>query len=143
MNDHDTYRPTEKEEYMNPRQLLYFRENLLSWRKELLSTTESSRNELKETNQHAPDLFDVVSKNINLAVDLADMGRKSREITLIDKALSRINSGEYGYCVFSGEEIGVRRLDAQPAATLCIQVQELLERNSPINAPCRPVECFV
>ena len=56
--------------------------------------------------------------------------------------LSRINSGEYGYCDLSGEEIGVRRLDAQPAATLCIQVQELLERNSQINAPCSSVECF-
>lgn len=143
MNDHNSYKPTENEEYMNPSQLLYFRERLLNWRKELLSTTKSSRNDLKETNGQAPDLFDVASKNIDLAIDIEDMERRGRDIVLIDKALSRINSGEYGYCDLSGEEIGIRRLDAQPTATLCIQVQEMLERNSQMNRPCRPIECFV
>lgn len=143
MHDHDTYRPTEDEEYMNPNQLEYFKVRLLDWRRELLSFTESSRNELKEGNLNTPDLFDVASKNIELALDIDDMERKTKKLTLIDKALSRISCGEYGYCDLSGEEIGLRRLEVQPTANLCIEVQEMLERSQQVPGGYRQVECFM
>lgn len=141
MRDHDTYRPTEEEEYMNPRQLEYFREKLTSLRRELLSITEISRNELKDTALNAADIFDVASQNMDLALDIEDIERKSKKLVLIEKALLKMNSGEYGYCALTEEEIGLRRLEAQPTATLCIEVQEMLERNNQIGSPYRSVEC--
>ena len=143
MHDHDRYKTTNDEEYMNQSQLEYFKGRLLSWRSELLSVTEHSRNGLKEANLNTPDLFDIASKNIELALDIEDMERKTKKLVLIDKALSRICAGEYGYCDLSGEEIGLRRLEVQPTASLCIEVQEMLERNQQMVGGFRQVECFM
>lgn len=142
MQDHDRYRPSEDEDYMNPDQLEYFKKRLLNWRRELLTTAENSKNGLKDARLNTPDFCDVATKNIELALDIEDMERKSKKLDLIDKALSRISSGEYGYCDLSGDEIGLRRLEVQPTAHLCIEVQEMLERSQQLVAGYRQVECF-
>lgn len=142
MTDGKTYNPTENEEYMNPNQLHYFELKLLERRKELLSFSQESKNELKDKPGNAPDPFDVATRNTEFAMGVEDMERNRKSLITIDKALARINSGEYGYCDLSGEEIGIRRLQAQPTATLCVEVQEMLEKNSQMTTHVRPEECF-
>ncbi len=126
----DTYQPTDHEEYMNPRQIEYFRNRLLSWRCELMSAAHSVKSDLKEQIVNTPDIFDIASKYNELDHDIKGMERARSRLTLIDKALEKINSGEYGYCELTGDEIGIGRLKAQPVATLCIEVQEMLEKNN-------------
>jgi DnaK suppressor protein len=130
MQYHAPYQPTDEEEYMNPKQLDFFKALLLDMRRDLMSATDHAKNDLKEALLNTPDIFDVASKNAELALDIEDLERTRRSLEQIDKALSRINSGEYGFCDLTGEEIGIRRLQAQPVATLCIEVQEMLERNN-------------
>ena len=130
MQYQDTYQPTDHEEYMNPRQVEYFRNRLLNWRYELMSSSHSVKSDLKESTVNTPDIFDVASKYHELEHDIKDMERARARLTLIDKALEKINSGDYGYCELTGDEIGIGRLQAQPVATLCIEVQETLEKNN-------------
>ena len=84
----------------------------------------------KNTQVNRPDIFDVASKYSDLDNDIKNIERASERLSLIDRALEKINSGEYGYCELTGDEIGIGRLQAQPVATLCIKAQEMLERNS-------------
>lgn len=137
MQNNTSYRPTDEEEYMNPQQLDFFKNQLLIKRRELMNVTNSAKSDLKEALLNTPDIFDVASKNTELALDIEDMERTRKSLDLIDKALSKINAGEYGYCELTGEEIGIRRLEAQPVATLCIEVQEMLERNNQMAGPQR------
>ena len=130
MQYQETYQPTDQEEYMNPRQVEYFRSRLLAWRCELMNSAHSVKSDLRESTVNTPDIFDVASKYNELEHDIKDMERARARLALIDKALEKINSGEYGYCELTGDEIGIGRLQAQPVATLCIEVQELLEKNN-------------
>ena len=128
MNMLTTYCPDETEVYMNTAQLEYFERKLRRWHKELITVSDSSRNELKETGLKGPDFFDVASAQAEIIVDLEELRRRREQIANIEKALVRIKTGEYGYCKVTGEKIGIRRLEIQPFATLCVEAQEMLER---------------
>ncbi len=128
MKDIKQYIPCEDEEYMNQKQIQYFKDLLLQRRRELFCKSDVTKNTLKDQDLNAPDIFDVASKNIDLALDFEVIERNRQSLILIDKALAKINSGEYGFCELTGEEIGVKRLTAQPTATLCIEAKEMLER---------------
>ena len=122
------YRPHEDEEYMNLRQLEYFRRKLLSWRDELLTESRETMDYLKEENWQEPDIVDRASVEADANLELRTRNRYRKLIAKIDAALRRIDDGSYGYCEETGEEIGVRRLDARPIATLTIEAQERHER---------------
>lgn len=126
----DSYTPSEDEEYMNENQLIYFKEKLLNMRHTLLEESTNIRQELKETWLNHPDVFDVATSQTGLASELNGFDRNRAQLSKIDRALLRIGSGEYGYCEMTGEEIGIKRLAVQPLATLCIDVQEMLERKN-------------
>jgi len=130
MKDHKSYYPTDEEEYMNQRQLEYFEKELIKWKEELLSASLAAKNDLKQTPIKAPDVFDVASLAAELAVGVKDIERTQQKLMLVDKALAKMNTGDYGYCELTGEEIGVKRLRIQPAATHSIEGQELLERKA-------------
>lgn len=123
------YRPTDAEEFMNPRQLAYFRQKLLSWRSELLReagetlSSMSSQGGIVEA-----DLADRASVETDRALELRTRDRARKLIAKIDGALERVDNGTYGYCEDSGEPIGLRRLEARPIATLSIEAQERHER---------------
>lgn len=123
------YKPTEKEEYMNPQQLEYFRQKLLAWREELLAESQETINNLKEENWREPDLSDRASLETEAAVELRTRNRYLKLIGKIDAALNRIEEGEYGYCEETGDPIGIKRLEARPVATMTIEAQERHERN--------------
>jgi len=122
------YRPSEDEEFMNPIMLEYFRQKLLRWREELLNESHDTLNNLQENQSFVPDLADRASLETDRSLELRARDRERKLISKIDQALQRIENDEYGYCEETGEPIGVRRLEARPVATLCIEAQEQHER---------------
>lgn len=122
------YKPSEKEEYMNPQQQEYFRQKLLSWRKELMNESRETLDHLHEENWHQADIADRASLETEAGVELRTRNRYLKLISKIDAAIRRIEEGEYGWCEEMGEPIGLKRLEARPVATLCIEAQERHER---------------
>lgn len=122
------YKPSSKEEYMNEKQLEYFRQKLLTWREELIRDSALTLQELKETNLNEADLNDRASSETDQSLELRTRDRMRKLIKKINAALDRIEDGTYGYCEETGEPIGLGRLEARPVATLCIEAQERHER---------------
>jgi DnaK suppressor protein len=123
-----TYRPTEKEPFMNERQREYFRAKLLTWKEEILKEAKETLQHLQEENQNHPDLADRASSETDRAIELRARDRQRKLISKIDEALGRIEDGTYGYCEETGEPISLRRLEARPIATLSVEAQERHER---------------
>ena len=119
------YHPTEKEPFMNPMQLEYFRQKLLGWKSELLRESNETLSHLQEESLSEPDIADRASLETDRALELRTRDRERKLISKIDEALIRIEDGSYGYC----EEIGSpKRHEARPIATLSIEAQERHER---------------
>jgi DnaK suppressor protein len=123
-----TYRPTDKEPFMNERQREYFRVRLLTWKEEILKEAKETLLHLQEENQNHPDLADRASSETDRAIELRARDRQRKLISKIDEALGRIEDGSYGYCEETGEPIALRRLEARPIATLSVVAQERHER---------------
>jgi len=122
------YRPSDDEEFMNPLQVEYFRQRLMSWRNELLADSSGTLRNLKEESLVKPDLTDRASLETDRAIELRTRDRERKLISKIEAALSRLETGTYGYCEETDEPIGIRRLEARPIATLSIEAQERHER---------------
>jgi DnaK suppressor protein len=122
------YRPLEKEPFMNPMQLEYFRQKLLRWRVELLQESNETLQHLQEESLSEPDIADRASLETDRALELRTRDRERKLISKIDEALKRIEDGTYGYCEETAEPISLRRLEARPIATLSIEAQERHER---------------
>ena len=123
-----SYRPSEKEPFMNERQREYFRAKLLVWREDILKEFKETLQHLQEENQNHPDLADRASSETDRAIELRARDRQRKLIAKIDEALARIEDGTYGYCEETGEPISLRRLEARPIATLSVEAQERHER---------------
>ncbi|MFN3658943.1 MAG: RNA polymerase-binding protein DksA [Pseudolabrys sp.] len=123
-----SYRPTDKEPFMNERQREYFRAKLLAWREDILKEAKETLQHLQEENQNHPDLADRASSETDRAIELRARDRQRKLIAKIDEALTRIDDGTYGYCEETGEPISLRRLEARPIATLSVEAQERHER---------------
>jgi DnaK suppressor protein len=125
----DDYKPSEQEEYMNEQQLAYFKKKLQSWRQQLLDESRETLIHLKEEkNWNESDLNDRASLEVETNIELRTRSRFRKLIDKIESALKRIETGEYGYCEETGERIGLKRLEARPVATLCIEAQEWHEK---------------
>jgi len=124
----DEYRPSEDEPYMNPRQLEYFRKKLLEWRDELVAESKETLEHLREEPLRETDLVDLASLETDHGFELRTRDRYRKLIYKIDSALGRIEEGSYGYCEETGKSIGLKRLEARPVATLCVEAQERRER---------------
>jgi DnaK suppressor protein len=123
-----SYRPSDKEEFMNPRQREYFRQKLLRWRQSLLDGSHETLNHLQTGGMLEADLTDRASLETDTSIELRTRDRERKLISKIDEALRRIEDGTYGYCVETNEPISLRRLEARPIATLSIEAQERHER---------------
>ncbi len=122
------YMPSEKEEYMCPKQLEYFRRKLVAWKAELLDEARETMVHLKEENLNEPDVNDRATVESDTAFELRTRDRYRKLIDKIEYALSKIEANDYGYCEETGDPIGIKRLDARPIATLCIEAQERHEK---------------
>ena len=123
-----TYRPTDKEPFMNERQRDYFRGKLLAWKEDILREAKETLQHLQDENQNHPDFADRASSETDRAIELRARDRQRKLISKIDDALSRIDEGTYGFCEETGEPISIKRLEARPIATLSIEAQERHER---------------
>ncbi len=122
------YRPTDSEEFMNPIQAEYFRQKLLRWRADLLREADGTLASLSQGGILEPDITDRASVETDRALELRTRDRARKLISKIDQALSRIDSGAYGFCEETDEPIGLKRLEARPIATMSIEAQERHER---------------
>ena len=95
---------------------------------ELLADSAETLRSLQEESLLKPDLTDRASLETERAIELRTRDRERKLISKIDAALSRLDSGKYGYCEETDEPIGIRRLEARPIATLSIEAQERHER---------------
>lgn len=124
------YKPNEKEEYMSPVMLEYFRQKLLRWKQELLQESNETLSDIaNDGGMQEPDLTDRASAETERALEFRTRDRYRKLISKIDGAIARIEAGEYGYCDETGEPIGVKRLEARPIATLTVEAQERHERH--------------
>ena len=130
--DKPDYRPTEDEEFMNERQLEYFKQKLLNWKEDILRESRETLVHLQAETENHPDLADRASSETDRAIELRARDRQRKLISKIDAALQRLDEGTYGYCEETGEPIGLKRLDARPIATLSIEAQERHERREKV-----------
>ena len=121
------YKPTKKEEYMNAKQQEYFRRKLQDWRAELVEESRETISNLREEVRDVGDEAERATRETENSLELRTRDRYRKLINKIDKALIRLDDGEYGYCDETGEEIGLARLEARPIATLCLDAQERWE----------------
>lgn len=122
------YRPSEREEFMNPRMREYFRKKLLDWRAELLDESNETLSNLQEGGTVEADIADRASIETERSLELRTRDRARKLINKIDEALERVEDGSYGYCEETQEPISIRRLEARPIATLSLEAQERHER---------------
>ncbi|WP_041642545.1 RNA polymerase-binding protein DksA [Azoarcus olearius] len=121
------YVATAGEDYMSNRQTAHFRRVLDSLKQSLIDDIQRAADELQDGPEALADPADRASAETELAVELRNRDREHKLIGKIDEALARIDAGEYGYCDNCGVEIGLKRLEARPTATLCIDCKTLAE----------------
>lgn len=121
------YARTRGESYMNDAQLEHFKEKLLSWKRELMEEVDRTVHHMKDEAANFPDPNDRATQESEFSLELRTRDRERKLLRKIDSALQRIKDGSYGYCEETGEEIGLKRLEARPVATLCLEAQERRE----------------
>lgn len=129
----DAYRPSANEEFMNPVQLAYFRQKLLSWKDEIVRESRDTMAQLKSGSIREADVTDRASSETDWSIELRTRDRQRKLIAKIDAALRRIDEGEYGFCEVTGEPISLARLEARPIATMTVEAQERHERQERIS----------
>ncbi len=125
----ENYEPSENEEYMNLLQVEYFKCKLISMRAMLQEQAQEKISiVLNDHKDRDKDIVDMASWEYEAGIELETSNRFRKLVEKIDSALKRIESGEYGYCKETGEEIGIARLKIDPLALYCIEEQERQEQ---------------
>lgn len=119
----DGYTPHEGEEFMCPRQSEYFRRKLLDWKKSIEAEMKQGKSRLRAEPQPEPDTTDRAEVETIHEVEIRTMERERKLLVKIEEALERMENGSYGYCRISGRPIELKRLEARPIATLCMEEQ--------------------
>ena len=122
------YIPKRGEQYMNKEQLEHFRTILSTWKRDLMEEVDRTVLHMKDEAANFPDPNDRATQESEFSLELRTRDRERKLIRKIDEAIKRIEDGSYGYCLETGEEIGIKRLEARPVATLCVEAQERRER---------------
>jgi DnaK suppressor protein len=122
------YVPKKGEEYMSAKQLAHFRNILDALKLELADDIDRTVHTMQDEATVFADPNDRASQESDIALELRNRDRERKLIKKIDESIARIESGEYGYCDSCGVEIGLKRLEARPTATMCIDCKELEER---------------
>jgi DnaK suppressor protein len=132
LDKNKSYRPFDKEPFMNERQRDYFRQKLLIWRDEIVKEAKETLAHLQAEKENHADLADRASLVTDREVELRARDRQRKLLAKIDAALSRLEDGTYGYCAETSEPISLKRLEARPIATLSVEAQERHERRERI-----------
>lgn len=123
----EPYKLKKNEEYMNKDQLDHFNKLLSSWDTELREGVDRTVHHMKDEAAIFPDPLDRAAQEEEFTLELRTRDRERKLIKKIEEALELIESGEYGFCESCGAEIGIRRLEARPTATLCIDCKTIDE----------------
>jgi DnaK suppressor protein len=123
----DDYKPSDKEEYMCPEHLVYFKRKLENWRDELILESQETLEHLRTETRDVGDEAERASRESDNILELRTRDRYRKLLRKIEEALKRVDDGAYGYCEETGEEIGLGRLEARPIATLTVDAQERRE----------------
>ncbi|TXI76955.1 MAG: RNA polymerase-binding protein DksA [Dokdonella sp.] len=121
------YVPKAGEEFMSKDQLQHFRSILEALKEQLMEDIERTVHTMKDEATVFADPNDRASQETDIAIELRNRDRERKLIKKIEETIDRIDSGDYGYCVACGVEIGIKRLEARPTATLCIDCKTLEE----------------
>lgn len=121
------YETKEGEEYMSEGQIQHFTSVLEQLRNEVRQKIELSKNHMKEEPENFSDPVDRASQEEELSLELRAQDRERKLIRKIEQSIEMINTNDYGYCQSCGAEIGIRRLEARPTATQCIDCKTLDE----------------
>ena len=116
------------EEYMGKPMRAHFTKILNKWKQDLMQEVDRTVDHMKDEAANFPDPNDRATQEEEFSLELRTRDRERKLIRKIDEALKRVEDGSYGYCLETGEEIGVKRLEARPVATLTIEAQERRER---------------
>ncbi len=121
------YKEKKGEEYMSGEQQTHFRTILTLWKKELMEEVDTTIHHMQDDAANFPDPNDRATQEEEFSLELRARDRERKLIKKIEEALQKIDNEEYGYCEECGIEIGIRRLEARPTATLCIDCKTLDE----------------
>ncbi len=121
------YAAARGEEYMGQEQLGHFEEILGSWKRELMDEVDRTVHHMQDEAANFPDPNDRATQESEFGLELRTRDRERKLLRKIDSALARIEERSYGFCEETGEEIGLKRLEARPVATLCVEAQERRE----------------
>ena len=121
------YQPKAGEDYMSDPQVEHFTNILQSWKQELMEEVDRTVNHMQDEAANFPDPADRASQEEEFSLELRTRDRERKLIKKINQTLSRIEEEDYGFCDSCGVEIGIRRLEARPTATLCIDCKTLAE----------------
>ena len=105
----------------------------MQWKSELQDGTRETIEGLQDTSRNVADIADRASEETDRALELRTRDRQRKLVSKIDAALRRIESGEFGYCEMTGEQISLKRLDASPIATMTLEAQERHERREKVH----------
>jgi len=123
----EPYQAAKGEEYMNEHQEAHFREILNAWKRELMEEVDRTVHHMQDEAANFPDPNDRASQESEFSLELRTRDRERKLIKKIDETLTQLDNHEYGYCEVCGVEIGIRRLEARPTATMCIDCKTLDE----------------
>ena len=121
------YKPKRGEEYMNDKQVEHFRNILGGWKQQLMEEVDRTLHHMQDEAANFPDPNDRATQESEFTLELRTRDRERKLIRKIDEAITSLDGGEYGFCEACGIEIGIRRLEARPTATLCYDCKVLDE----------------
>ena len=121
------YVPAKDEEYMSDAQLEHFKAILLDWKQQLIGEADRTKTYIQDESSAMPDINDRATQEEEFALTLRTRDRERKLIRKIDKSMAEIENDDYGFCETCGVEIGLRRLEARPTATQCIDCKTLSE----------------
>jgi len=125
--DFKPYKPKRGEEYMNDKQVEHFQNILNGWKRQLMEEVDRTLHHMQDEAANFPDPNDRATQESEFTLELRTRDRERKLIKKIDESLATLDSGDYGFCETCGIEIGIRRLEARPTATLCIDCKVLDE----------------
>ena len=123
----EPYKPKRGEEYMNEKQIEHFRNILNGWKSQLMEEVDRTVTHMKDEAANFPDPADRATQEEEFSLELRTRDRERKLIKKIESTLELIDNDDYGWCEACGVEIGIKRLEARPTATLCIDCKTLAE----------------
>lgn len=123
----EPYEIAEDEKYMNDSQVSHFQSILRNWKTELMKEVDRTVHHMQDDAANFPDPNDRATQESEFGLELRTRDRERKLIKKIDESIADLDSGDYGFCESCGIDIGLRRLEARPTATLCIDCKTLDE----------------